>query len=75
MSRANDRELAKQRKVLISACKEACVNAELAAFGFDVGVYAAFRVAVGLIAARDRMKALNECGRLLACFRPTNPPA
>lgn len=79
MSKANDRELVNQLRALELAF-EGHDDLALARIGFRVGAYAAFRIAVNLIAARDGVKALRECGRLFESIQlgkewpPANPP-
>ena len=79
MSKANDRALASQLRTLQRAFRENERDQKVAQLGYEIGAYTAFRITVDLIAARDRLKALAECGRLLDLMNirkcpPDNPP-
>lgn len=64
----NVRALAWQRLQLEKACRLEGYDSHTASFGYDVGAHAALRIALTLLPARDRLKAVNEIGQLLAAL-------
>lgn len=82
MARMNayERELAWQLRELVAACRAEKVDADAAMWGYTLGAYAAMRVAATLLAKPNRMRAMQNCGRLLSKlhdeleWQHANPP-